>query len=168
MAGTTSKSYFTEMQICSVMEVWGRYNAVLVAAEYKTVETDEYGNTSTDSSTQLAMCSIVCAGVSNIKYVHNFSVGDYVLCFFPSSLKKYHPYEELFKKFKGEYDPKGYGLCIGSFFSENNEPPIKYDEIHQISFGDNNYIRIDNETKEIIIKCAGDFSINANGIFLNG
>ena len=166
MAGTTSKSYFTEMQICPVMEVWGRYNAVLVAAEYKTVETDEYGNTSTDTSTKLAMCSIVCAGVSEIKYVHNFCVGDYILCFFPSSVKKYHPYEELFKKFKGEYDPKGFGLALGTFYSEENPPPVKYPEVHQISF-DGGYIRYNAEDKEITIKCTSDFTVLADNIRLN-
>ena len=147
-----------EIQTCTVTGVIGEIHAVLVDAAFKVVDDEaEEEDKNPPIEIHKAVCVTTCAGVGDVKYVHNFCEGDSVLCIFggmyamaPVSHKK--------------YGAEGTGFAIGTFYSQMNPPPVQSSGVHQISF-EGGYIRI--QDSEIKIQTEDDVTIFANAIRLN-
>jgi len=149
------------VKVGKVVEVESESNTAIVEVSWTdwelTANTTGFG-----SGTHMTFSTVLNSNISHVtttrrvktltrgskffKDYFNYSVGEKVICVFPSG---------------------GDGYIIGTFFDAENKQPDYYEGVRLIKFGDN-YIEINLEENTLDVKFEGSISINGKEIYLNG
>ncbi|WP_037363344.1 phage baseplate assembly protein V [Selenomonas ruminantium] len=65
--------------------------------------------------------------------------------------------------------PNGHnaGICLGSYYSNQNPPAVSNSELRRLDFGDGSYIEFNRGTGGLTIQCKGPVVINGSTVNIN-
>lgn len=140
------------LQVCTVRSIDGEKNEI--HTEARIAERNDDGEI--EMKKKRAICKVLTWGVTEVKYLHNFSVNERILCYFPY----------------GVSDDPVHGYALGTFFGEYGltKPPERNrgDGIYfaDEEGNDNGYLKFGGEGA-IIAKVADDIVLQGRAIQLN-